>query len=80
MTLAVKLWLTLLLIIGGVSVGTVAYNAAVSSDNWVYQGGGHWGDGGPHAAPGPVIGAGLPIVLLIGGGHWVARRFRRKPE
>jgi hypothetical protein len=80
MTLAVKLWLALLLVVGGVSVGTVAFNAAISPDNWMYQGGAQWKDIGPHAAPGPVIGAGLPVLLLIGGGYWVARRFRRKPE
>jgi hypothetical protein len=78
MTLAVRLWLALLVAIGGISVGTVAYNAVISPDNWKYEGGGQWQDIGPHAAPGPVIGAGLPGLLLIGGGYWAARRFRRK--
>ena len=80
MTLTVKLWLALLLAVGGISVGTVVYNAAVSPDNWMYLGGAQWKDTGPHAAPGPVIGAGLPVLLLVGGGYWVTRRFRRKPE
>jgi hypothetical protein len=79
MTLAVKLWLALLVAIGGISVGTVAYNAAISPDNWMYQGQGRWTDIGPHAAPGPVVGGGLPALLLIGSGYWIARRFRRKP-
>ncbi len=79
MTLAVKLWLALLVAIGGVSVGTIAFNAAISPDNWMYQGGGAWTDIGPHAAPGPVIGAGLPVLLLIAGG-WAARRFRGKAQ
>jgi len=80
MTSAVKLWLALLVLAGGVSVGTVAYNALVSPDNWMYQGGGHWVDVGPHGAPGPVIGAGLPALLLFGGGYLIVRRSRRKPE
>jgi hypothetical protein len=79
MTLAVKVWLTLLML-AGVTVGTVVYNGAISPDNWKYQGGGQWVDLGHHAAPGPVIGAGLPILLMMGGGYWIARRFRRKPE
>ncbi len=77
MTLAVKLWL-LLLVVGGVTIGTVVYNGAISPDSWMYIGGGQWQDVGPHAAPGPVIGAGLPVLLLIGGGYWIARRFRRQ--
>ena len=31
-------------------------------------------------APGPVVGAGLPVVLLIGGGYWALRRFRKKTD
>ena len=31
-------------------------------------------------APGPIIGAGLPALLLIGGGYWAVRRFRRKAD
>ena len=34
------------------------------------------GGGNPHGAPGPLIGAGLP-VLLVAGGYWVIRRFRK---
>ena len=79
MTLAIKLWLALL-VLGGVAVGTVAFNPALSPANWTYQGSGKWAESGPHAAPGPVIGAGLPVLLLMGGGYWVVRRFRRKPQ
>jgi hypothetical protein len=28
-------------------------------------------------APGPIAGAGLPLVVLIGGGYWAYRRFRK---
>jgi MYXO-CTERM domain-containing protein len=34
---------------------------------------------GPQGAPGPVIGAGLPALLLIGG-VWVVRRIRRRKQ
>jgi hypothetical protein len=30
------------------SAGTVYYNGTLSPDNWVYQGGGKWKDGGYH--------------------------------
>jgi hypothetical protein len=77
MTYMIKLWLTFLLALGGVTVGTLAYDSAISPDFWMYVGNGQWADVGPHPAPGPVIGAGLPALLLIGGG-WVVLRFRRK--
>jgi len=73
------LWLAAL-VFAGVTVGAVVYNAAISPDNFMYQGGGKWADLGHHAAPGPVIGAGLPVLLMMGGGYWIARRFRRKPD
>jgi len=33
-----------------------------------------------HRAPGPLLGAGIPALLLIGGGYWAVRRFRRKTD
>jgi LPXTG-motif cell wall-anchored protein len=32
----------------------------------------------PRAAPGPLMGAGLPVLLIGGGVYWLARRRRRK--
>jgi hypothetical protein len=30
------------------------------------------------AAPGPLVGAGLPVLVIAGGAYWVVRRLRRK--
>ena len=44
-----------------------------------------WGQGGSHgsnnlAVPGPVAGAGLPILVVAGGYVWLRRRIRRRKE
>jgi hypothetical protein len=78
MSLALKLALFLIALTAPLA-GYVYYNSALSPDDWVYQGGGNnWKDAGIHAAPGPLVGAGLPALFVIGGGYWVARRLRRK--
>ena len=80
----------ILLLIGAtvVPVGYVFYSATLSSHDWVYQGHGQWADAGSHGAssdggrygaPGPLLGAGLPF-LVLGGGYWVVRRYRRKAK
>jgi hypothetical protein len=63
-----------------VPVGYVFYSAAFSSHDWVYQRAGSWTDGGLHAAPGPIVGAGLPVLVVAGGVYWVVRRHRREAE
>lgn len=35
---------------------------------------------GYHGAPAPLVGAGLPILVLIGGGYWAFRRVRGKTD
>ena len=65
--------------LAGPPVGYVVYESILSPDNWVYQGGGQWKDGGYHGAPGPVAGAGLPVVAVGLGVYWLVRR-RRKAQ
>jgi hypothetical protein len=74
-----KLTLALLVLIL-IPVGYVFYQASLSPNDWIYEGGGVWRDGGAHGAPGPLLGAGLPLLMIGGAGYWVVRRFRRKPE
>jgi hypothetical protein len=62
----------------GAPVGYVFYHAQLSPDNWVYKGGSltNWKDGGVHGAPGPIAGAGLPIIVAGLGAYWLVRRRR----
>jgi hypothetical protein len=30
------------------------------------------------AIPGPIIGAGLPALAILGGGYWLIKRFRER--
>ena len=63
-----------------VAPGYVFYNAALSSDNWIYEGGTNWKDGGYHAAPGPIAGAGLPVLAVGFGVYWLVRRRRKSSQ
>jgi hypothetical protein len=70
----------MLLVALSIPVGYVFYHASLSPNDWIYEGGGVWRDGGVHGAPGPILGAGLPLLILGGAGYWAVRRFRRKPD
>jgi hypothetical protein len=63
----------------GAPVGYVFYQAKLSPDNWVYQGGGatNWKDGGVHGVPGPLAGTGLPFIAVGYGVYRLVRRRRR---
>jgi hypothetical protein len=76
MSLALKIALAIVAGLG-VTVGTVYYNPVLSPDNWIYQGGGSWKDGGYHAAPGPIAGASLPVLAVGFGVYWLVRRRRK---
>ena len=78
MSLALKVALSLAAIFA--PVGYVFYVAVLSPDNWIYQGGGNWKDGGYHAAPGPVAGASLPVLLVGAGAYWLVRRRRKSSQ
>ena len=41
------------------------------------QGNGNGNGGNIHGAPGPLMGAGLPVLLVGGGIYWVVRRRQR---
>ena len=81
MSLALKAILIIMAVSVSVPVGYVFYELAMSPNDWVYEGGSpsNWRDGGIHGAPGPIAGAGLPIIA-IGGAFWLYRRYRRKPR
>jgi hypothetical protein len=80
MSLLLKLALVATALLG-VPVGYAFYIAVLSPDTWVYQGGSptNWRDGGYHGAPGPVVGAGLPVLALGFGVYWLVKR-RRKAD
>ena len=61
-------------------VGFVFYQAALSPDNWIFQGGraSNWKDGGYHGAPGPIAGAGLPVLAIGYGVYWLVKRRRKR--
>ena len=75
-------------------VGYGFIESRFSHDHWADEGrgpprGNDWDDVGRgqtggkaggvvHGAPGPVAGAGLPLLVVAWGAYWVVRRYRRK--
>ena len=78
MSLILKLVLAALVVSGVATTGYVYYNGALSGNNWVYEGGKatNWQSGGVHGAPGPIAGAGVPILAIGYGVYWLVRRRR----
>ncbi len=78
MSSLLKIVLAALVISGTATTGYVFYNAFFSPDNWVFAGGRatNWENGGIHGAPGPIAGAGLPVLAVGCGVYWLIRRRR----
>jgi hypothetical protein len=67
--------LTLLVLVGvPVTAGTVLYSGLASSDHWNTH------HDGVRGAPGPLVGAGLPVLVVGYGAYWLIKRRRRKAD
>ena len=72
MSIILKLLFALFLtIVVGAPIGYVAYESRQSSNPTSGNG------GGTHAVPGPLAGAGLPIIAVGYGVYWLLKRRRR---
>jgi hypothetical protein len=71
------LFVALMIMAAQVPLGTSAL--AGDHDRWLGGDRDHHGDrgGGVHGAPGPIAGAGLPILAVGYGVYWLIRRRRR---
>ena len=56
----------------GVPAGYVFYSAVLSPDQWTYVGPrpDNWNNGGFRGAPGPIAGAGVPVIVIGYGAYW----------
>jgi hypothetical protein len=70
-------------VFGGATTGYVYYNwNTLSPGNRAYIEGRTttWQNGGVHGVPGPITGAGLPVLAVGCGAYWLVRRYRRKSD
>lgn len=74
-----KVLISLLIAFFGVAGSYVAYQASGANGQ---NGQGGSSTGGIHGAPGPLAGAGLPVVAVGYGVYWLVRRRRKdsKPD
>jgi hypothetical protein len=79
MSWLLKTVLSALVFFGVATTGYVFYLASLSPNDWIYQGGNstNWRNGGVHGAPGPIAGAGLPVLAVGFGVYWLIRRRRK---
>jgi hypothetical protein len=63
-------------VLAAIAISTVLMSP-VFADNGKGNNGNGNGNGGPRAAPGPVLGAGLPILAVGYGIFWVVRRRKK---
>jgi hypothetical protein len=65
-------------ILTAVIASTILISPAFTQNN---QGGNNNNQGGGYrGAPGPIVGAGLPVLAVGFGIFWLVRRYRRKAE
>jgi hypothetical protein len=62
------------LLVAAILALTVAEASARGWGGW-----GGWGGGG-HGVPGPIAGAGLGYLAVIGGGYWLSRLWRKHKD
>jgi hypothetical protein len=74
-----SLKLGIALLIAALFGAPVGYGVYHASSSWNSRDGGPHG-GTVHGAPGPIAGAGLPILALGYGAYWLVRRYRRKSD
>jgi hypothetical protein len=76
-----KVVLVVLAASGVATAGYVFNNASLAPFDWVFQGGSpsNSKNGGVHGAPGPIVGAGLPLIAAAYGVYWLVKR-RRKAD
>jgi hypothetical protein len=67
-----KILLVLFAVSGAATAGHVFFNASSSPSA-------NWKGGGAHGAPGPIVGAGLPLIAAGYGVYWLVKR-RRKAD
>jgi hypothetical protein len=63
-------------VLAAIAISTVLMSP-VFADNGKGNDGKGKGDGGPRGAPGPVLGAGLPVLAVAYGVFWVVRRRKK---
>ena len=74
-----SLKLGIALLIAALFGAPVGYGVYHASSSWNSRDGGPHG-GTVHGAPGPIAGAGLPILAVGYGAYWFVRRYRRKSD
>ena len=71
--------LRIIFTVGGLSLASASSTMAAQPEDRGPTPGLGWGPGGSKAvgAPGPVAGAGIPVLAAVGGYIWYVRRKRR---
>jgi hypothetical protein len=67
------------LIIASALLGALCLPALAEDGNDQGQNNNNQG-GGTHGVPGPLVGAGLPVLAIGYGAYWLVRRYRRKSD